>query len=150
VVAGCSGTVFVLPALKEWYVDLKKPTWCPPAGWYGPVWTVLYATLGYSAALVSASALPARRAALVAFGAHMAINLSWAPIFFGMRRVVVAAWWNVLLLTAALVNMREFLALSPLAGWLMAPYMVWCGFATALNFSIAQLNPTPPSPSPSA
>ncbi|KAJ1616908.1 TspO/MBR-related protein, partial [Pavlovales sp. CCMP2436] len=139
-VAGFAGTVFVVPALKVWYVELPKPKWTPPGGIYAPVWTLLYASLGYTAAIVSASPSPARQQALAVFFAHMAINLCWAPIFFGARRVNFAAWWNVLLCAAGVANAQQFGAIAPLAGWIFVPYLVWCGFATVLNFAIARLN----------
>lgn len=70
----------------------------------------------------------------------MAINLSWAPLFFGAKRIVLAAYWNVLLSTVAVWNARVFYAVSPRAGLLFIPYILWCAFATALNFSIVSLN----------
>lgn len=139
VVAGFAGSVFVVPALGVWYKELRKPTWCPPGGVFGPAWTFLYASLGYSAALIAAC--DPRRLPL--FYAHMAINLSWAPLFFGARRVVPAAYLNVLLCSVAAWNAASFYAASPLAGLLFAPYLAWCTFATALNFAIVRLNREP-------
>ncbi|KAG8462482.1 hypothetical protein KFE25_010307 [Diacronema lutheri] len=136
VLAGSAGAVFVVPSLKTWYADLRKPAWCPPGGLFGPVWTVLYASLGYAAAL-AAAVDPAK---LVIFYAHMAINLTWAPIFFGAKRIALAAYWNIALCAFAVANARAFYRVSPLAGQLLVPYLAWCAFATALNFAIVRLN----------
>jgi tryptophan-rich sensory protein len=143
IAAGWFVTPFVIPAIKDWYPHVCKPSWCPPAGIYAPVWTLLYGLLGYSASLVAASsgAPPSlRQHALTTFAVHFAINLVWSPIFFGARRITLAAWWNVLLFGAACVNVRAFWQVSPLAAKLMGPYMVWCTFATALTFAISSLN----------
>ena len=28
--------------MNQWYIQLAKPTWAPPARLFGPVWTILY------------------------------------------------------------------------------------------------------------
>jgi tryptophan-rich sensory protein len=120
---------------------LRKPSWYPPEAVFVPVWTALYSMLGYAAALVAATpAIPLRNEALKIFGVHMGINLMWAPIFFGLRKVSLGAKWSVLLLVAAAVNAVKFGAIEPLAGWLFVPYLGWCAFASALNWSLRHLN----------
>ena len=47
--AGAMGGFF-LPG--EWYAGLRKPSWNPPSWIFGPVWTVLYATMAVVAWLV--------------------------------------------------------------------------------------------------
>jgi len=48
---------------------------------------------------------------------------------------IVLLW---LLIVATLVS---FWRVRPLAGALLIPYLLWVSFATALNFSVWQLNP---------
>lgn len=45
---GIAGSVVTRKAVKEWYPKLKKPSWTPPNWLFGPVWTYLYATMGYA------------------------------------------------------------------------------------------------------
>lgn len=141
VLAGWSGTPFVIPAIKSgWYDTIEKPPWCPPPGTYAPAWTVLYASIGYAAARVASAASAASRTALVIWSVHLGINLVWAPLFFGLKRIRLAAWWNVLLLAAIAATATSFARVSALSAWVLAPYAGWCIFATALNFDIARRN----------
>ena len=65
----------------SFYAQLNKPSWAPPAGVFGPVWTVLYALMGVAAWLVWRSPGP-KRAALTLFGAQLAANALWSWLFF--------------------------------------------------------------------
>ena len=49
VVGGVAGTPFVVRATTSWYRGIPKPTWCPPDRIFAPVWTTLYASMGYAA-----------------------------------------------------------------------------------------------------
>ncbi|MFP4049255.1 MAG: tryptophan-rich sensory protein [Desulfovermiculus sp.] len=40
-----------------------------------------------------------------------------------------------------LTTLIAFWRVRPLAGWLLFPYLLWVGFASALNYAIWQLNP---------
>lgn len=124
-----------------WYERLRKPAWFPPSGLFGPVWTLLYSSLGYAAAIVADKAAgPARLTALLVYAGHMAVNLAWPPIFFGMRDTSLALKWSVLLLGVGVLNALKFGAIEPFAGWLFVPYLLWCAFATALTYSLNERN----------
>lgn len=132
---------------QAWYDRLRKPSWFPPAGLFGPMWTILYSTLGYAAAVVAATpANSARSAALATYVGHMLINLAWPPIFYGARNMGLALKWSVALCGAGLFNALKFGAIEPFAGWLFVPYLCWCGFATALTWKLNQLNAKGPGP----
>ncbi|KAG8460120.1 hypothetical protein KFE25_014265 [Diacronema lutheri] len=129
------------PDTWHWYDGLTKPRWQPPASAFARVWAVLYALLGYSAALVAASApSPARTSAMWFYAASITLQFAWAPLFFGTRKLRLAANWNVLLLVMAVANARAFGEVEPLAGRLFVPYVAWIGFATALTFALDRLN----------
>ena len=42
----------------EWYAQLIKPSWSPPAWLFGPVWAMLYAIIAISFGTVFYKALP--------------------------------------------------------------------------------------------
>lgn len=50
---------------------------------------------------------------------------------YGRCSVGIVVLWAPILLTLML-----FWRITPAAGWLMAPYLAWVSFATALNLAI--------------
>ncbi len=51
-IGGFVGTFSTRPNIKSWYNTLQKPWWTPPNWVFGPMWTYLYATMGYASYLV--------------------------------------------------------------------------------------------------
>lgn len=47
-VAAAIGSAALIQA-ASFYGELVWPEWAPPAAWFGPVWTVLYALMGIAA-----------------------------------------------------------------------------------------------------
>lgn len=138
------GIVPTTPALREWYPSLRKPSWTPPSWLFGPVWTLLYIAMGVAAWLVwRESATHDVAGALAWYGAQLALNAAWSLVFFGRRApvpglvVIVLLWW------AIAATIASFMPISPLAGWLLVPYLAWVTFATALNGAIAALASRP-------
>ncbi|MEV7728626.1 TspO/MBR family protein [Streptomyces sp. NPDC087917] len=123
------------------YGALDRPAWAPPAWLFGPVWTVLYATIGVAAWLVWRHSDRQRvRRALTWWSVQLVLNLAWTPLFFAARQYGLALLDIVLLLAALGTTMFRFRRLSPAAALLLVPYLLWVAFATALNASIWQLN----------
>ncbi|MGA2188130.1 MAG: TspO/MBR family protein [Steroidobacteraceae bacterium] len=127
---------------QAWYASLKKPAWTPPAAWYGPVWTLLYVLMGTAVWLVwSERYHPARNIALLAYAFQLALNASWAPVFFGARNVGAGLFLIVALWLALVWTLREFSAVRAAAAWLMLPHLAWVSLGVALNLSIWRHNP---------
>ena len=142
VAGGMIGTPIVIIVVRSWYRDaLVKPSWCPPDGLFAPVWTMLYALMGYSA-LLAKRAGGSQSMTIKLFFAHYILNLFWAPLFFGLKRLRAACVLNFGLLTSLLVVMKHIHPLNPLASHLLFPYFGWLSFALALNVEICRLNPT--------
>jgi tryptophan-rich sensory protein len=126
----------------SYYAQLVRPEWAPPASVFGPVWTVLYALMGIAAWLVwrDGGFRPARTA-LALFHMQLALNALWSWLFFGWH---LGAWAfaDILLLWALIVaTVIAFWRITPLAGALLFPYLLWVSFAAVLNYSVWQLNP---------
>jgi benzodiazapine receptor len=124
------------------YTQLVRPEWAPPPAIFGPVWTVLYVLMGLAAWLVwRVGGFRAARSALTLFIAQLAFNALWSWLFFGWHRGALA-FADVLLLWVLIVATAiSFWRIRPLAGALLVPYLLWVSFASALNYSMWQLNP---------
>jgi len=140
-VLGSAGALFT-GSLGDWYPALAKPSWTPPGWLFGPVWTVLYLMMGVALWLVARRwrADSCARVATAAWGAQMALNVIWTPVFFGLRSpvgglVVIALLWWAIVATAALSA-----RVSRAAAALLAPYLAWVTFAAALNTAIVAMN----------
>ena len=125
----------------EWYAALEKPAWTPPDAVFGPVWTFLYATMGVAAWLVWKEAgFAAARLALGVYLAQLVVNAAWSWLFFGLHRIGWALADIVLLLLLILLTLLLFWRRSRVAGLLLIPYLLWVGFAAALNLALLRLN----------
>src|SRR5690606_37211061 len=70
----------------EFYAELTQPSWAPPGGVFGPVWTVLYTLMGISAWLVQReNGIKAAPVALSLFMIQLVLNALWTWVFFHWR-----------------------------------------------------------------
>ena len=135
------GSVASLDA-PEFYQTLAKPSWAPPAWVFGPAWTILFVLMAASAWLVvKGRALSSSRAELTLYGVQLVLNAAWTWLFFHWHLGAAAFVEVLILLAMVVITARAFHRVKPLAGWLMAPYIVWVSFASALTFSVWQGNP---------
>lgn len=126
----------------QFYLQLERPPWAPPAGAFGPVWSVLYALMGVSAWLVwRERGFAGRRAPYAWFFAQLGANALWTWIFFVWREGQWA-FIEILLLIALIVGtIVSFRRIKPAAAWLLLPYLAWVCFAAALTFALWRSNP---------
>lgn len=124
------------------YVGLVRPAWAPPPTIFGPVWTLLYALMGVAAWLVwRVAGFRTARPALLLFFVQLALNGLWSWVFFAWQRGALALLDIAILLVVVAATAVSFWRIKPLAGALLIPYVLWVGFACALNYSVWQLNP---------
>jgi benzodiazapine receptor len=132
-------SVFV--STDGWYAGLIKPAWNPPGWLFGPVWTLLYATMAVAAWLVwREGGWKAQRRAPCLYLVQWALNALWTPLFFGLHRSGLAFAEILALDAAVLATLIAFWRVRRLAGALLVPYALWVAFATVLNFTIWRLN----------
>lgn len=138
-IAGIGG--FATDVNSDWYQSLEKPSFQPPGAVFGPVWGVLYLMLGVATWLAWRDAQGAKRRLILGlFGANYVLNLAWTLIFF-RGHSPFAAGVEIVALFGTIVSL--VLLMKPrnkLAAWLLVPYGVWVGFATALTWTIAIQN----------
>jgi benzodiazapine receptor len=142
--AGALDSLFspgVSASANHWYAGLAKPDWTPPNSWLGPVWMALYVLMGAAAWLIWRERYHrGRKAALAAWAIQLLLNAAWAPLFFGARNIGLGLFVIVALWLSIVWTLREFAAVKAAAAWMLAPYLIWVGFASALNFAIWKLN----------
>jgi tryptophan-rich sensory protein len=125
------------------YAELVRPDWAPPAAVFGPVWTLLYAMMAVAAWLVwlRRDSRPVRMA-LAFFVLQLVLNALWSWLFFGWNLGALSLLDIGLLWALIVTTLVLFWRVSPLAAWLLVPYLAWVTFAAALNYRIWELNPS--------
>lgn len=140
--AALSGSVASKANIATWYAGLEKPSFTPPNGVFGPVWTVIDATMAYAAWRIISlpRSTPQRSPALAWFYIQLALNAAWSWAFFGWHSPVAGAGTIVMMLAAILATINLFWRVDRIAGAVLVPYAFWVGYATYLNFGIWRLN----------
>jgi benzodiazapine receptor len=133
----------VVAKAKGWYKKIDLPPWTPPDRVFGPVWTILYSSMGVAAARVYQRTQSLSSPPMVLWMVHyFLLNLPWAPVFFGMKRLRLGMVLNTLMLASLGIIIPLFYQNNPLSGLLLLPYLAWLISATVLNSAICRRNPT--------
>lgn len=139
---GAISGLFTSSGVNGWYVTANKPWFNPPNWIFAPVWTVLYIMMGIALYIVwkSGTDQSINQTAIILFAVQLTLNFFWSFIFFklqlpGWAFVEIIVMWLMILLT-----LIWFQKISPLAAWLLVPYISWVGFASVLNYAIWKLN----------
>jgi len=126
----------------NWYSQIIKPSWSPPAWIFGSVWSALYAILAVSFGAVFWKVFTKQISWLVAlpFALNLVFNFSFTPIQFGLRNNLLASI-DILLVLGTLI--WSMIAVYPYARWITfvnIPYLLWVIFATILQLTVTYLN----------
>lgn len=126
----------------NWYQQIIRPSWSPPAWLFGPVWTFLYILIAISFGNVFLLLWQKRISFMIAlpFILNLVFNLAFTPIQFGLKNNYLAAL-DILLVLATLI--WAMVAIFPYARWItyiQIPYLLWVTFATVLQLTITYLN----------
>ncbi len=141
-IPGVLGQLATGPAVPDWYATINRPPMAPPNWIFGPVWTLLYISMGVAAGLVWNRGIGDNRVkfAITVFVIQLALNGLWSFIFFSWHLLHVAFIEIVILWVFILFTIIKFYALSKPAGLLLVPYLLWVSFASVLNFNFWWLN----------
>ena len=159
--AAVAGSLATDPT-SRWYRSLAKPPWQPPPLAFPVVWTALYAQLGAgsSATLIDLDQQEKSAGGRAAGGGaagggaagsgaaayqralwlNLVLNATWSASFFRAHRPALAAVHSAVLTLSAADLARRAGTVRARRGWQLAPYAVWCGFATALSTSLSRRN----------
>ena len=138
---GLLSWMFTREAMMLYSGSIQKPPLSPPAIVFPIVWTILYALMGISAAMVATS--DNRKEgdnSLNLFVAQLVVNFFWSLFFFNAQAFGFAAIWLVLLWVLVLLMILSFRKVDKVAAWLQVPYLIWLTFAAYLSFGVYLLN----------
>lgn len=129
-------------AAYNWYSQLIKPSWAPPAWLFGPAWTFLYVLIAISFGKVFIMLWQRKIPFIVAlpFILNLLFNFIFTPIQFGLKN----NWLAALDISFVLITIIwAMVAIYPHLRWvtyLQIPYLLWVSFATVLQLTITYLN----------
>ena len=130
---------------SDWYAQLIKPWWSPPAWLFGPVWTLLYLVIIISFGTVFLKAFSKQIPWIVAlpFALNLIFNIAFTPIEFGLRNHLLATI-DILFVVGTLIwGIIAIIQAAPEYRWIAyvnIPYLLWGTFATILQITITYLN----------
>lgn len=126
----------------EWYQQLSKPLWAPPAWLFGPVWTVLYILIAISFGYVFSLFLKRKISFLIAlpFLLNLIFNFSFTLIQFGLKNNFLATVDIVLVLLTLIWALGVIWKHARWVVYANIPYLLWVSFATVLQVTITVIN----------
>ncbi len=142
VLAGYESIRFLTPGMPEWYADLIKPVFAPPAWLYEPLWIASFALMGVILFLIIEADIRQRDASFGAtlFGFQFLFILLWGFVFFGLHQLFIAFMCAIALWAALISAVIQAFRFSVYAGLLLIPYFLWVSYLVYLNYGLMVLN----------
>jgi translocator protein len=143
--AAVAGSVASREGVQGWYTKVRKPGYVPPNAVFPIAWTALYVDI----AVTSAAAIDRFRADgedakargyIAALGANLVLNAGWSWVFFKRNKLGPSVVAAAALAVSSSDLARRAADADPKLGAALAPYPLWCGFATVLSGDIWRLN----------
>lgn len=126
----------------NYYTELIRPDWAPPAWIFGPVWTLLYAiiiiTFGY--VIYKYLKKEVKFMTVLPFILNLVFNLSFTYFQFGLKNNILASI-DILLILGTLLWF--IFAIDKKYKWVAIaniPYLAWVSYATILQLTITYMN----------
>ena len=143
--AAVIGSVASREGVENWYPSLRKPSFNPPNAAFPIAWTTLYVDIAATSAAAierfRANGDDAKaRAYTAALGSNLVLNAGWSWLFFKAHKLGPSAVAAGALAVSSADLARRAGAADPKLGVALAPYPLWCSFATLLSTSIWRLN----------
>lgn len=149
-VAATAGAAFVgsmasRSSIDSWYTTIRKPAYVPPNVVFPVAWTALYGDIAVTSAVaidrLREDGRHAQAKSLVAaLVANLVLNAGWSWLFFGRHKLGASAVAAAALTASSADLARRVAVVNAGAGSALAPYPLWCGFATVMSTDIWRLN----------
>lgn len=126
----------------NWYSEIIRPTWSPPAWLFGPVWTFLYILIfvSYSKVFLMLYKKEIPFKVCLPFILNLIFNFSFTPIQFGLQNFTLAAIIIILVLITIIWSMFAIYKYKKWITYMQIPYLIWVSFATVLQLTVTYLN----------
>lgn len=135
------GSYFTSLSVSSWYTQIAKPSWNPPNKIFGPAWGLIFLLMAISGWLIwQQRDVTEIQIVLGIFILQLVLNVGWSGLFFGLRKIGIAALEVVLLWLVIGAYILLAWPISTTASLLFLPYWLWVGFASLLNMRIWFLN----------
>lgn len=125
--------------LKGYYMTLEMPPFSPPPWVFPAAWGILYALMALGAYLISLNSHKLRRTALTLYLIQLAVNLAYAPVFFGLRSLEGGLLLSILLAVLVTMMTVTFLRVRRSAAAAVIPYLLWTYYAVYLSVGILSM-----------
>lgn len=138
VILGLISSLLTMNSMNLDYLDL--PSFQPPSVLFPIVWTILYILMGISSYLIYKTYSCYSDVCLLIYIVQLFINIVWPLLFFLFKLRLFSLIWLILLDIVIIYMIICFFGINKKAALLQIPYLLWCLFATFLNYFIYILN----------
>ena len=117
---------------SDWYQNMNQAPWTPPGWVFGAAWTFIMICFAFF--MTYAWEVSKDRSMLLTlFTVQWILNVSWNPVFFHLREVLIG-----LIVISALTILVWYLLFKfrkelKAKSLLILPYAIWLAIATSLN-----------------
>ncbi|MFA4931030.1 MAG: TspO/MBR family protein [Patescibacteria group bacterium] len=126
----------------EWYDNLIKPDWAPPASLFGLVWTILYiiilVSFTYAVWLYFSGKI--KRKLLLPFFLNLIFNLIFPSLQFGLHNLWLGMFDIIFIIITLVWIMHNIYPRSKFIYYAQFPYLLWVIFAGCLQLAVIILN----------
>ena len=124
-----------------WYSLVRKPSYQPPGAVFPVVWTSLYTDIAATSAVAidrfrTTGQHDTARRYVGALSLNLVLNAGWSWLFFRYHKLGASALGAAALTASSADLARRTAAADSRAGLALAPYPLWCAFATVLSTHI--------------
>jgi benzodiazapine receptor len=121
---------------------LRKPSWQPPDGAFGPIWTTILGLAAWAGVLGwnAADTADEQAAVLIVYVVNFVCHIAWSLLIFKLKRPDWSLAESMFLWGSVIAMINVLANLKPFAAWLLVPYILWVSIATVLNWTIVRLN----------
>ncbi|VDM30509.1 unnamed protein product [Hydatigera taeniaeformis] len=126
----------------EWYKTLTKPEFTPPAWVFGPIWGIIYGSIGLASFFFLHEAKSDANLVLplATYFVHLLLNWSWPYVFFGLHKLKSSVGIIIATTICAALSAILFHDISAAAAYMMMPCVFFTVFASYLNIGTTVLN----------